>query len=197
VANINLLPWREELRRRRQKDFLTFVIVAVVAMLGVVGVVHWEINNRIDFQQTRNGYLKEEIAVLDTKIKQIKDIEKEKQDLLARMEIIEALQTSRPEIVHLMDELVRTLPEGVYYTDVKQIGRNLDLQGVAQSNARVSSLMRNVDKSDWLERPNLVEIRKLPPVGTDPSRFSAFSLQIQQKKQKVAGEEGEEKGSSS
>jgi len=197
VANINLLPWREELRRRRQKDFLTFVIVAVVAMLGVVGVVHWEINNRIDFQQARNGYLKEEIAVLDTKIKQIKDIEKEKQDLLARMEIIEALQTSRPEIVHLMDELVRTLPEGVYYTDVKQIGRNLDLQGVAQSNARVSSLMRNVDKSDWLERPNLVEIRKLPPVGTDPSRFSAFSLQIQQKKQKVAGEEGEEKGSSS
>jgi type IV pilus assembly protein PilN len=197
VANINLLPWREELRRRRQKDFLTFVIVAVVGMLGVVGVVHWEINNRVEFQQTRNDYLKEQIAVLDTKIKEIKDLEKEKQDLLARMEIIEALQTSRPEIVHLMDELVKTLPEGVYYTEVKQIGRNLDLKGVAQSNARVSSLMRNVDKSDWLERPNLVEIRKLPPVGTDPSRFSAFSLQIQQKKQKVPGQESEEKGSSS
>ncbi|MFT5391509.1 MAG: type IV pilus assembly protein PilN [Gammaproteobacteria bacterium] len=197
MANINLLPWREELRRRRQKDFLTFVIVAVVGMLGVVGVVHWEINNRVEFQQTRNDYLKEQIAVLDTKIKEIKDLEKEKQDLLARMEIIEALQTSRPEIVHLMDELVKTLPEGVYYTEVKQIGRNLDLKGVAQSNARVSSLMRNVDKSDWLERPNLVEIRKLPPVGTDPSRFSAFSLQIQQKKQKVPGQESEEKGSSS
>jgi type IV pilus assembly protein PilN len=188
MANINLLPWREELRRRRRKEFITLVVVAVVAMVAVVAGVHWEIGNRIEFQERRNQFLRDEIAILDEKIKQIKDIEQEKANLLARMEIIEELQSSRPEIVHLMDEIVETLPEGVYYTEIKQVGRNLDVQGVAQSNARVSSLMRNIDESEWLVQPNLVEIRKLPERQGEPSRFSAFSLQFRQKDPKAEGD---------
>lgn len=184
MANINLLPWREDLRQRRQKEFYTVIVVAIAAMLAVVFAVHWEFDNRIDFQTARNTYLTDQIKILDEKIRQIKDIEAEKESLLARMEIIEELQSSRPEIVHLMDELVVTLPEGVYYTAVKQVGRNLDVQGVAQSNARVSSLMRRVDASEWLDRPNLVEIRKLPQRDGEPPKFSAFSLRFQQSKPK-------------
>ena len=105
------------------------------------------------------------------------------------MEIIEELQSSRPEIVHLMDEVVKTLPEGVYYTAIKQVARNLDVKGVAQSNARVPSLMRNIDKSQWVENPNLVEIRKLKTADQAQQRFSEFSLQFQQKKPKVEGQE--------
>jgi len=192
MATINLLPWREELRNRRQKEFITMIVIAIVAMVGVVGGVHWEFGNRIEFQQTRNQFLTDQIAALDIKIKQIKDIEEEKQNLLARMEIIEELQSSRPEIVHLMDEVVTTLPEGVYYTAIKQVARNLDVKGVAQSNARVSSLMRNIDKSQWLENPNLVEIRKLKSSEKAQQRFSEFSLQFQQKKPKVEGQEDAE-----
>lgn len=195
MANINLLPWREELRRRRQKEFISLIVVAVIAMLAVVGGVHWEFGNRIEFQERRNQFLLDEIAILDEKIKQIRDIEEEKANLLARMEIIEQLQSSRPEIVHLMDEIVKTLPDGVYYTEIKQVGRSLDVQGVAQSNARVSSLMRNVDGSEWLVQPNLIEIRKLPERQGDPSRFSAFSLQFQQKDPKAEEAEGGEKPS--
>lgn len=189
MATINLLPWREELRSRRQKEFITMIIVAIIAMIGVVAGVHWEFNNRIEFQQTRNQFLNDQIAELDKKIKEIKDIEEEKQNLLARMEIIEELQSSRPEIVPLMDEVVKTLPEGVYYTAIKQVARNLDVKGVAQSNARVSSLMRNIDKSQWVENPNLVEIRKLKTADQAQQRFSEFSLQFQQKKPKVEGQE--------
>lgn len=191
MANINLLPWREELRRRRQKEFVTLVVVAVIAMLGVVAGVHWEFGQRKEHQDRRNQYLKDEIAILDNKIKKIKDIEQEKSNLIARMEIIEQLQSSRPEIVHLMDELVKTLPEGVYYTQIKQSGRNLDVQGVAQSNARVSSLMRNVDKSEWLTQPNLIEIRKLPERQGEASRFSAFSLQFRQRNPAQDEKDGE------
>ena len=190
MARINLLPWREELRRRRQKEFVVLIVVAIIAMVGVVGGVHWEFNNRIQFQTGRNNYLLEQIAVLDKKIKQIKDIEAEKRDLLARMEIIEQLQSSRPEVVHLFDELVATLPEGVYYTVIQQKGANISVQGIAQSNARVSSFMRNVDRSTWLEKPNLVEIRKLKSGEGEPPRFSQFSLQFSQFKPKD-GEEDE------
>lgn len=191
MASINLLPWREELRARRQKEFITTVVIAAVLMVGVILSVHWYYSAEIAYQKKRNQYLLEQITVLDRKIKAIKSIEKEKNNLLERMAIIEELQSSRPEIVHLMDEFVDTLPEGVYYTEVKQLGSNIDVKGVAQSNARVSSFMRNVDKSEWVEAPKLLEIRKLKEsAGDSSSRFAEFSLQFKQKKPKTGGEDG-------
>ncbi len=189
MPHINLLPWREELRARKQKEFGALAGIAVVVMAAVVGGVHLYFQGLIDYQTARNSYLETEITRLDKKIAEIKDLELEKERLLARMRIIEELQSSRPEIVHLMDELVDKLPEGVYYTSVEQKGRNLNLKGVAQSNARVSSLMRKLDGSTWLEKPALVEIkREKSRDELDDVRLSAFDLNITQTKQKDEGD---------
>jgi len=180
MPRINLLPWREELRKRQQKEFgLTALSAAVVAAVLVVGV-HVEINNRIDFQRERNSYLEQQIGGLDKKIKEIEDLENEKKRLLARMQIIEQLQTSRPEIVHLFDEFVETLPEGVYYTRITQKGSGFNVVGVAQSNARVSSLMRNLDDSKFLTEPSLVEIKARKGSANLQLRLSDFSMNVSQ-----------------
>ena len=192
MPHINLLPWREELRVRKQKEFGAMAAIAVVVMACVVGGVHLYFQGLIDYQGARNSYLETEITRLDKKIKEIKDLELEKERLLARMRIIEQLQSSRPEIVHLMDELVAKLPEGVYYTSVQQKGRGLNLKGVAQSNARVSSLMRQLDGSTWLEQPALVEIKRERQDAGNDMRLSAFDLNITQTEQK---EDGEDAGS--
>ena len=147
-------------------------------------------------QNERNDYLSNEIAGLDKKIEAIQNLDSERQALLARMQIIQQLQASRPEIVHLFDEIVQTLPEGVFYTKILQKGRGLSLEGVAQSNARVSTLMRNLEASDWLERPVLDEIVRKDKggSGTGLLRLSDFKLkagQTQIKKEK----EGEEESS--
>ena len=192
MPRINLLPWREELRNQRNKDFGVAAVVVAVMMGCIVGVVHFYYVQEIEFQQRRNALLVSETAKLDKKIKEIRNIEGEKARLLARMQIIQQLQTSRPEIVHLLDEFVTTLPEGVYYTSVQQKGRVLSMQGVAQSNARVSSLMRQLDASDYLENPTLVQITA--GVGkrkgaTEALRLSNFRLNINQQKKKKASEE--------
>lgn len=196
MPQINLLPWREELRKQRNKDFGIAAGVAILLMGAVVGAVHVHFQQRIEFQQKRNAYLESEIAKLNSKIKQIQQIDAEKQRLLARMQIIQKLQSSRPEIVHLFDEFVTTLPEGVYYTQISQRGNRLNLQGVAQSNARVSTLMRQLDASDYMQNPNLVEIvADTQPVkgSEDGIRLSRFQLNIQQQEQRKAeqGEEGD------
>lgn len=192
MPRINLLPWREELRKQRNKEFGVTAVVVGLLMGAIVGVVHFYYVQEIEFQQRRNALLASETAKLDKKIKEIKNIEGEKARLLARMQIIQQLQTSRPEIVHLLDEFVTTLPEGVYYTSVQQKGRVLSMQGVAQSNARVSSLMRQLDASDYLENPTLVQITA--GVGkrkgaTEDLRLSNFRLNINQQKKKKASEE--------
>ncbi len=192
MARINLLPWREELRKKRQKDFGIMVGIAVVAMLAVVGLVHLQIDKMIDYQNMRNQRLASEITLLDRKIAEIKDLEREKQNLLARMRIVEQLQTSRPEVVHLFDELTKTLPEGVYLTSLTQRGKNLNLDGYAQSNARVSSFMRALDGSDWLDRPDLKmiqaeEMRR----GTTTVRLSKFTLSATQVRPDAQQAEGE------
>ncbi|HEX9584713.1 MAG TPA: PilN domain-containing protein [Gammaproteobacteria bacterium] len=194
MPQINLLPWREELRKQRNKEFGISAAVAVLLMGAVVAGVHYHFQERIAFQQKRNAFLEAEIAKLDQKIKQIQQIDAEKQRLLARMQIIQKLQSSRPEIVHLFDEFVRTIPEGVYFTNITQKGRDLKIQGVAQSNARVSTLMRQMEASDYLENPALVEIvagsQKI--AGTEEEvRLSRFQLNIKQEDQKKAEEEGD------
>ena len=192
MARINLLPWREELRKKRQKDFGIMVGIAVVAMLAVVGLVHLQIDKMIDYQNMRNQRLASEITLLDRKIAEIKDLEREKQNLLARMRIVEQLQTSRPEVVHLFDELTKTLPEGVYLTSLTQRGKNLNLDGYAQSNARVSSFMRALDGSDWLDRPDLKMIQaEETRRGTTTVRLSKFTLSATQVRPDAQQAEGE------
>ena len=155
MAHINLLPWREELRKQKQQQFA--VVAAGSAIVGGLLILlgHMQMEGLIDKQNNRNSYLETEIAELDKKIERIKTLEKTKTALLARMDIIQQLQRSRPQSVHLMDELVFTLPDGVHLQNITQKGAALTVKGIAQSNARVSAYMRNIDDSSWLGEPKL------------------------------------------
>jgi type IV pilus assembly protein PilN len=161
MPQINLLPWRAELRTRRRNQFF----IGLGASLGAAGLAvlasNFVMNGILSNQNSRNELLNTEIAALDKRIADILELEASKDRLLARMEIIEQLQRSRPEIVHVFDELVRTLPDGVRLTSVKQTGRRLEVKGDADSNTRVSAFMRNIDKSKWLTQPDLqvIEVR--------------------------------------
>ena len=160
MAHINLLPWRDQLRKeRQQRFFITLAIAAVVTGLAVAAV-HFHIQMMIDFQDSRNKRLEQEIAVADKRIKEIQQLEKRKADLIARMQIIESLQASRPEAVHVFDELVQTIPDGVHLNSFAYKGKGVSLNGEAQSNARVSTYMRNLDGSPWFNNPRLLQIRK-------------------------------------
>jgi len=155
MAHINLLPWRDERRKQKQQQFA--VVGAGAAILGALLVLlaHMQMEGLINKQNQRNQFLDSEIVELDKKINKIKDMEKTKNALLARMDIIQQLQRSRPQSVHLMDQLVYTLPDGVYLNRIGQKGPALTLSGVAQSNARVSAYMRNIDGSQWMAKPKL------------------------------------------
>ena len=178
MAHINLLPWREELRKQKQKEFGLTVAISVLLAGLVVLLAHLHVSSLIDNQQERNAFLENEIEILNERIGRIKELEAMKADLLARMHVIQELQSSRPESVHLMDELVRSLPEGVYLKSFTQSKRNLTMEGVAQSNARVSDYMRNIDTSEWLGDPRLVQI---VTKSQSKRRFANFSLRGIQK----------------
>lgn len=171
MARINLLPWREAARQQRRKDFLTALLAAILVTFGGAVLVHMHFESRISHQQERNQYLNREISSLNRRIAEIQDLQKTKEALLARMEIIQRLQKSRPEIVHLFDELVATLPEGVYLTKVEQAGRSIVVEGRAQSNARVSALMSKIEKSSWINSPRLMLIENKDKTGTGLSHF--------------------------
>lgn len=177
MAKINLLPWRQEQRKEQQRQFLTIVgLVAVLVALGILAV-HLQYARLIGVQESRNEYLTKHIKEVEKQIKEINQLANKKERLLARMEIIQRLQRNRPEIVRLFDEMVRILPEGVHLKSLSQKGTKLSLKGVAQSNARVSALMRNIDQSDWLTSPELGVIQT--GKGKDGSR--EFSLTAKQK----------------
>jgi type IV pilus assembly protein PilN len=178
MAKINLLPWRQELRKEQQRQFLTIMGLSAVLVVVVVFAVYLQYTQMISKQESRNAYLSKQIQEVEKQIKEIDELASKKDRLLARMEIIQQLQRNRPEIVHLFDELVRVMPEGVHLTSLKQKNRNLQMNGIAQSNARVSALMRNIDQSDWLSKPKLDIIE----VGKKESARE-FSLQAQQKSQ--------------
>lgn len=173
MPSINLLPWRAELRQRRQKEFVTGLVGAAALALVIALLAHFYISTMIDAQQRRNDLLRSEIVLLDKQIEEILVLEEHKARMIARMEVIERLQQSRPEVVKLFDEVVRTLPEGVYLTSVKQNGRQLAFEGIAQSSTRVSALMRNVDASDVLSSPDLRVIET--GVTGAGSRFTLLS----------------------
>ncbi len=186
MARINLLPWREELRKQRQREFGVMIAGAMFITLLLGVYVHLHVSGMIDHQKARNGFLKNEIALMDSKIKEIKELEKIKAKLLARIAIIQELQSSRPEIVHLFDELVTRTPEGSYLTEVTQKGKTVSINGRAQSNARVSSYMRNVDASNWLGSPSLQVIENKDKTGTG---FSHFTLQVKQINKKASSKD--------
>jgi type IV pilus assembly protein PilN len=194
MTRINLLPWREELRKQKQRDFFVIAAAAVVFTLGIMFLVHLIYAGKIEYQNARNAYLESEIVALDKKIKEIESLEKEKASLLARMNIIQRLQSSRPQVVHTFDELVTTLPDGVYLTSIVNQGDNLTLNGVAQSNARVSSYMRSIEGSEWLSNPKLTIIETTEQKKTDRNqRISKFILQaVAVDKTKKASKDGEQ-----
>jgi type IV pilus assembly protein PilN len=176
MPRINLLPHRETKRRERKLHFTIALGIATVAAVAFTFVAYLTVDSMISAQQHRNDLLRNEIKVLDKEIEEINSLESDKQRFIARMEIIEKLQRSRPEIVHLFDEIVRTLPDGVYLTSVKQTGDKLKFEGIAQSSTRVSAFMRNIDASEWLKNPELevVESKKGDSFG------SSFVLDAQQ-----------------
>lgn len=177
MARINLLPWREERRKKQQQEFGAMAGTGAVLTLLLIGAAHLIIQGKIDFQTERNTLLKGEISALEKRIKEIDQLEKLKANMEARMEVIQNLQASRPQIVHLVDEVIDMLPEGSYLTSLKQEVNNIDINGMAQSNARVSSLMRGIEKSTWITKPSLQEI-----VDKDRSKSGlfAFTMKFQQ-----------------
>ncbi|GBE10476.1 fimbrial assembly protein (PilN) [bacterium BMS3Abin12] len=175
MACINLLPWREDLRKERQREFITVLVGAAVLAGLVVLLFHIRVSGMIGYQNSRNHYLQQQITRIDGRIRKIKDLESTKTKLLARMEIIQRLQHSRPEVVHLFQEMVTTLPHGVYLKGIAQSGDGLKIQGVAQSNARVSEYMRRLDATRWLTDPRLDVIRTHASAN---GRVSDFTLQV-------------------
>jgi len=187
MTKINLLPWRESLRKKKQKDFVNAVVL--VALIGILSVVlaHSYIEQLKIYQNQRNQLLQNEITLLDKKIVEIKDIEAKKKQLQTKIKLIEQLQESRHEAVHLLDEISKIMPEGVFLTKLTQSGHELTFEGKSESNAQISAFMRAIEASLWLQKPTLLVI-KLPDktsnnkIGTES--LSDFNLHALQGKQK-------------
>ena len=177
MPSINLLPWRQALRQRRRKEFLVGVGAAALLAVVVALLANFAVSSMIDAQKRRNDLLKAEIAELDKAIEQILSLETRRDRMIARMQVIDTLQSSRPEVVKLFDQMVSTLPEGVYLSEVKQSGKKLEFTGVAQSSTRVSAFMRNIDASESLSAPEL----KVIQTGRDARPGASFTLFAQQR----------------
>ena len=175
---INLLPHREQKRQARQRQFYTLMISLAILGLAVIALVHGILAAQIQSQEARNRVLKGEIAKLDEQIKEIDRLRDQIQAVLARKQVVETLQGNRSEAVHLLDQLVRQLPDGIYIRSVRQVGGKVTIVGFAQSNARVSTLMRNIEASPWLSNPELAEIKLVPvPGAKDASqKINEFNL---------------------
>ena len=172
MAKINLLPWREERRQEQKKEFL--VTTALVALLsaGLVLLGDRIVNGQIQYQQSRNGYLQQHIRELDKKVAEIRELQKRRNQLIDRMRVIQELQGNRPIIVRIMDQIVRTIPDGVFYTNLSTKGGSISINGIAESNNRVSSLMRRLDGSDWLANPNLDKVNAASQYGDQATTFN-------------------------
>jgi type IV pilus assembly protein PilN len=177
MAKINLLPWRQEQRKEQQRQFGMITLLSVILVALGILAIHLQYTRLISVQNSRNDYLRKHIAEVEKQIAEINELASKKERLLARMEIIQQLQRNRPEIVRLFDELVRVMPDGVYLSSLKQQNTSLVMTGIAQSNARVSALMRNIDQSEWMTNPQLDVIQS----GTKQDADRTFTLRAQQK----------------
>ena len=176
MPRINLIPWREAERKRKRQEFGVGALGALVVAGAIAFLVNLQMSAAVDNQLERNAYLNGEIAQLDKQITEILALEQQKQRLRARIQVIEQLERSRPEIVHVFDQLVRTIPDGVNLTSVKQTDRKLQLKGLAQSSTRVASYMRNIDASEWLSDPSL-DILETKGAGDGGSDFTLNAMQ--------------------
>ncbi len=179
MTRLNLLPWREMRRKEQDKQLLSLMVFVSVLMGLAVFYAHLHVGGLIDNQNARNNFLNDEIVQVDKQIKEIRDIKKQRAALISRMNIIYQLQGDRTQVVHLFDELVQRLPEGVYMKSLEQKAKTLKIKGVAQSNARVSALMRNLEESNWFTQPNLkvINVKKNKKTG---DRVSNFDLSVTQ-----------------
>jgi type IV pilus assembly protein PilN len=193
MPRINLLPWREAERKRKRQEFGVGAVAALALAAVVYLAVNWQMSSAIEEQVARNDYLKGQIAELDKQIAEILDLEEQKKRLQARITVIEQLELSRPEIVHVFDQLVRTTPDGIYLTSVKQTGRKIELKGLAQSSTRVASYMRNIDGSEWLADPAL---QILETKGATADAGSQFTLTATQENPQLAAATDEDTGAS-
>lgn len=188
MAKINLLPWREELRAQKKQDFINAIAVAVVFTVIIFAGIHFYIEGLKAYQEQRNKIIQDEIALLDIKIAQIKTIEEQKAKLLTKIDLIQKLQESRPEIVHLFDELPRVTPDGVFLSKFTQLGAELTFEGKSQSNARISAFMRAIEASAWLKTPKLNVIQSA--TKTNEERVSDFTLHATQGNQNAPADAG-------
>lgn len=185
MIKINLLPHRAEKRKRRQIQFASLSVVSIIAGALIVGFVHGVISARISYQESRNSFLKNEIAKLDKQIEEIKKLREQVRSLLARKEVVENLQSTRSDVVHLLDQMLRILPDGVYLTSLKQAGDKISITGNAQSNARVATLMRAIENSPWLNSPVLIQVQSQAGTGPSKDRVGQFSLNFNLSKPKM------------
>jgi len=171
MAQINLLPWREERREELKKEFLTVLATVAVAAVLLVFLYGYFVKQGIEDQQSRNAYISQSISELTKQVSEISELEQRREDLLDRMKIIQALQGNRPIIVRVFDEMVRTVPDGLYYTHLQRSADSIRVEGVAESSNRVSSLMRRLDGSEWFKNPNLTGVKNNPNYGEQGNDF--------------------------
>lgn len=185
MARINLRPWREELRAKKQQQFVAMLAGALIAAVVLVFAWQSSVNNDIAYQQSRNKYLENATKDLDLKMKEIEDLRKKREELLARMKVIQDLQGKRPLVVRVFDEMVRTLPDGLFFTSLSKKGDLIAIKGLSESNSRISGLMRNYENSQWFSDPNLTNV-----VAAEQERagFSAFDLTVKQKSPEAEAE---------
>lgn len=189
-VRINLLPHRAQKRQARKRQFVSLAVLLAIAAVAVVGLVHLVLATQIDRQNARNKLLKTEIAKLDDQIKEIDKLRDQIQQVLARKQVVENLQSNRNEAVHLLDQMVRQLPDGIYLRSIRENGTKVQIIGYAQSNARVSTLMRNIEGSPWITKPDLVQTQLVPVPGTNnrasDQKVNEFTLNFEVKRETPA-----------
>ncbi len=172
MAQINLLPWREAKRQDLKKEFMVTMALALALGAGLLLLSDRVVNSQVEDQKARNSFLSENIKTLDKQVAEIRDLERRRNQLLDRMKVIQELQGNRPIIVRVLDQLVRTVLDGVFYTNLTTKGKRISVTGIAESNNRVSSLMRRLDASDWLANPNLDKVKAAPKYGDQANTFN-------------------------
>jgi type IV pilus assembly protein PilN len=178
MAHVNLLPWRERLREERRREFLTIMVGFVIIAGGLIFLVDRYFTGEINMQQARNDFIRAEIALLDAQVAEINQLRQQKEDIRARMNVITDLQGTRPVIVRIFDEMVRTLPDGVFYEEVQRTDNVIAVEGIAESYARITELMRNLDDSEWFEATDLSEFSVIESAETAMSASISFSLTL-------------------
>lgn len=189
MAHINLLPWRERLREERKREFFTILVGVVIISAGVLFLVDRYFNGQIDLQISRNDFLRAEISVLDGRVAEINELRQQKEDIRSRMNVITDLQGTRPVIVRIFDELVNTLPSGVYYESLVRVDNTISIEGIAESYAQITELLRRLDDSEWFQESDLDDISAVETGNNSLTQAFNFtlslSLQLQSQQEEV------------